>query len=102
MLTAFAMQEMVKSFGYIPKILNTGEKVQFEWYKNSHLETFANRNALKSYIEEHGGKVSGSVSKKTNYLINNDINSTSGKNKDAKALGVEIITEATFIEKANM
>ena len=66
------------------------------------LETFANRNALKSYIEEHGGKVSGSVSKKTNYLINNDINSTSGKNKDAKALGVEIITEATFIEKANM
>lgn len=41
MLTAYAMQEMVKSFGFIPKILNTGEKVQYSWYKDSHLETFS-------------------------------------------------------------
>lgn len=65
------------------------------------LETFSNRKALKIYIEEHGGKVSGSVSSKTSYLINNDITSTSGKNKDAKSLGVPIISEADFIRLSN-
>lgn len=60
---------------------------------------FENRDALKAYIESEGGSVAGSVSSKTSYLINNDINSTSGKNKKAKSLGIEIITEDTFIER---
>ena len=60
---------------------------------------FANRNELKSYIEKHGGKVTGSVSAKTNYLINNDAMSASSKNKKAKQLGVEIVTEEVFLER---
>lgn len=62
------------------------------------LEHFENRNALKDLIESKGGKVSGSVSAKTDYLINNDINSNSSKNKKAKELNVRIITEADFME----
>ena len=62
------------------------------------LEHFENRDALKEYIESLGGKTSGSVSSKTSYLINNDINSGSSKNKKAKELGVEIITEEDFLE----
>ncbi|MBQ2131483.1 MAG: NAD-dependent DNA ligase LigA, partial [Prevotella sp.] len=60
---------------------------------------YKNRNALKAYIESQGGRVAGSVSGSTNYLINNDITSTSGKNKKAKDLGIEIISEDTFIER---
>ena len=60
---------------------------------------YKNRNELKAYIESQGGKVAGSVSGSTNYLINNDITSTSGKNKKAKELGIEIISEDTFIER---
>ena len=63
------------------------------------VEHFANRNELKSYIEKHGGKVTGSVSAKTNYLINNDAMSASSKNKKAKQLGVEIVTEEVFLER---
>lgn len=59
---------------------------------------FENRNALKAEIEKAGGKVAGSVSGSTSYLINNDVTSGSGKNKKAKELGIEIIDEATIIE----
>ena len=58
---------------------------------------FANRTELQNKIEELGGKVSGSVSKNTNYLINNDVTSTSGKNKKAKDLGIPIISEEDFL-----
>lgn len=61
------------------------------------LKMYKNRDALKAEIEAHGGKVSGSVTKKTDYLINNDINSTTAKNKTAKDLGIPIITEEDFI-----
>lgn len=57
-----------------------------------------NRNELKSFIEANGGKVAGSVSSKTDYLINNDAASNSTKNKTAKSLGVPIITEEEFKE----
>ncbi|MBR5062621.1 MAG: NAD-dependent DNA ligase LigA [Prevotella sp.] len=60
---------------------------------------YKNRNALKAYIESQGGRVAGSVSGSTSFLINNDITSTSGKNKKAKDLGIEIISEDTFIER---
>ena len=64
------------------------------------VEHFANRNELKDYIEARGGKVTGSVTAKTSYLINNDITSTSSKNKTAKELGVPIITEEDFLKMA--
>ena len=63
------------------------------------LEHFANRSALKECIENAGGKVTGSVTSKTSYLINNDIASTSSKNKKAKELNVPIITEAQVMEQ---
>lgn len=59
---------------------------------------FKNRNELKAKIEELGGKVTGSVSAKTDYLINNDNTSTSSKNKKAKELGIPILTEEDFLE----
>ena len=62
------------------------------------LTHFKNRDALKAKIEALGGKVTGSVSKNTNYLINNDVNSTSSKNQTAKSLGVAILSETDFIE----
>ncbi|MBQ1537113.1 MAG: NAD-dependent DNA ligase LigA, partial [Ruminococcus sp.] len=55
-----------------------------------------NRNELKAFVEANGGKVASAVSGKTDYLINNDSASTSGKNKKAKELGVPIITEEEF------
>ena len=58
---------------------------------------FANRNEVKDVIEKRGGKVTGSVTSKTNYLINNDNMSNSSKNKKAKELGIPIITEEEFI-----
>lgn len=61
---------------------------------------FANRNEVKELIEKLGGKVTGSVTGKTNYLINNDVTSTSSKNKKARELGVPIISEEEFIELA--
>ena len=62
------------------------------------VEHFSNRNELKEVIEKNGGKVSGSVSSKTNFLINNDTTSNSSKNKKAKELGVEIISEEDFLK----
>ena len=61
--------------------------------------TYKNRNELKAYIESQGGKVTGSVSKSTNYLINNDVNSVSSKNQKAHQLNVPIISEAEFNEQ---
>lgn len=63
------------------------------------LNHFDNRDALVAKIEAEGGKVSGSVSNKTTCLINNDLTSTSGKNKKAQELGIEIISEYGFIER---
>lgn len=60
---------------------------------------FKNRNELKAYIESENGKVAGSVSGATSFLINNDVESTSGKNKKAKLLGIEIISEDDFMRR---
>lgn len=62
------------------------------------LEHYRNRDELKDFIEKNGGKVIGSVSSKTDYLINNDFASNSSKNKKAKELNIPIITEDEFIE----
>ncbi len=60
---------------------------------------FANRKELSKLIEDGGGKVTSSVTKKTNYLINNDLLSDSSKNRKAKELGIPIISEEEFLEK---
>ena len=61
---------------------------------------FENRSAMKEFIEKRGGKVTGSVSKKTDYLINNDTESSSSKNKKAKELGIPILSEEDFLKLA--
>jgi DNA ligase (NAD+) len=62
------------------------------------LTQFKNRDEIKTKIESLGGKVTGSVSKNTDYLINNDVESSSSKNKSAKTLGIPILSENDFIE----
>ena len=62
------------------------------------VEHFANRGEVKEEIEKRGGKVTGSVTSKTNYLINNDVNSTSSKNRKARELGIPIISEEEFMK----
>lgn len=62
---------------------------------------FANRAEVKEEIEKRGGKVTGSVTSKTNYLINNDVNSTSSKNRKARELGIPIISEEEFLNMLN-
>ena len=59
---------------------------------------FSNRGEVKELIESLGGKVTGSVTSKTNYMINNDVTSASSKNKKANELGVPIISEESFLE----
>ncbi len=85
----------------IPQELGSSEAQTFEnmtFVITGSVEHFANRNEVKEVIESRGGKVTGSVTAKTNYLINNDVNSTSSKNKKAKELGIPIITEGAFLE----
>lgn len=62
------------------------------------LEHFKNRKELQELIEQRGGKVTGSVTSKTNYLINNDVTSSSSKNKKARELGVKILSEEEFLK----
>lgn len=79
--------------------INTEEQI-FEnkvFVITGSVEHFENRNEVKAVIEAKGGKVTGSVTSKTDYLINNDVDSTSSKNKKAKELGIPIITEEEFL-----
>lgn len=64
------------------------------------VEHFSNRSEAKEFIEARGGKVTGSVTKKTDYLINNDKMSASSKNKKAQELGIPILSEEDFLELA--
>ena len=63
------------------------------------LNSFTNRDALKASIEGQGGTVTDRVTNKTDYLVNNDIFSSSAKNKKAKELGIPIISEDQFIQR---
>ena len=96
------IQELVKLLGEltIPEEQINTEAQIFEnkvFVITGSVEHFANRNEVKEVIESKGGKVTGSVTSKTDYLINNDVNSTSSKNKKAKELGIPIITEQEFL-----
>ncbi|MCR4807331.1 MAG: NAD-dependent DNA ligase LigA [Lachnospiraceae bacterium] len=82
-----------------PKLDSSNEAINGKTFViTGSLEHYENRNALKDLIESKGGKVSGSVSAKTDYLINNDFASNSSKNKKAKELNIPIITEEDFMK----
>ena len=66
------------------------------------VHSFKNRDAFKAYVEANGGKVAGSVSKKTSFLVNNDLESTSSKNMKARELGIPILSEDDFIARFGM
>ncbi len=97
------------TFENLTLTLSTGEKCQPKKMKlyditfcvTGKLHNYKNRDELKFLIETEGGRVVDSMSKKVNYLINNDITSTSGKNKKAKELNIPIISEEDFLTKLN-
>lgn len=84
---------------HLKKEEKTGEQIfaGMNFVVTGSVEHFANRGELKEYIEGFGGKVTGSVTGKTNYLINNDISSNSSKNKKARELGIPILSEEAFL-----
>ncbi len=103
----FSKEEHVKEFKRLLIELNIPEeKIEegeqifagINFVITGSVEHFANRNEVKELIESKGGKVTGSVTSKTNYLINNDVNSASSKNKKARDLGIPIISEEQFLE----
>ena len=109
----YEMNKSLKTFDYteldyiVENYLNIQEEKQEIYEKKLQNLTFCitgkvniwkNRDELSTFIENLGGKVTGSVSKNTDYLINNDVNSTSAKNNKAKELGIPIISEQTFID----
>ncbi len=88
----------------IPKEETTEDSHRFEGVNfviTGSVEHFANRAEVKEEIEKRGGKVTGSVTSKTNYLINNDVNSASSKNRKARELGIPIISEEEFLNMLN-
>ena len=109
----YEMNKSLKTFDYteldyiVENYLNIKEEKQEVYEKKLQNLTFCvtgkvnvwkNRDELSAFIENLGGKVTGSVSKNTDYLINNDVNSTSAKNNKAKELGIPIISEQTFMD----
>ena len=81
-----------------PEILDNVNKLDgLTFVITGKLKNYKNRDLLKAEIEARGGKVVGSVSSKTSFLVNNDINSTSSKNQTAKSLNVPIITEEELL-----
>lgn len=77
-------------------IINVEKLKDLTFCITGKVHIWKNRDELSKEIEKLGGKVTGSVSKNTNYLINNDVNSTSAKNNKAKELGIQIISEEDF------
>ncbi len=82
-----------------PKTEKQGACAGLTFVITGDVHRFKNRDAFKAYVEASGGKVAGSVSKKTDYLVNNDITSTSSKNTKARELGIPILSEEEFIER---
>jgi len=82
-----------------PKGTSGGSCTGMTFVITGDVHRFKNRDAFKAYVESQGGKVAGSVSGKTSYLVNNDTQSASAKNRKAKELGVTIISEDEFIGK---
>ena len=94
------LDNLLKDLTFAEESANDREQI-FEgktFVVTGSLNHFTNRKELQSLIESLGGKVTGSVSAKTDYLINNDVTSNSSKNKTAKSLGIPIISEEEFLE----
>lgn len=92
--------EQLRLEDHPPKVATTnGKCTGLTFVITGTVNHFANRNAFKTYVESQGGTVTGSVSKKTDYLINNDTQSTTSKNAKAKALGIPILSEDEFINR---
>ena len=93
-------QELLKELEIVKEEANVNQQIfaGVNFVITGSVEHFANRNEVKELIESLGGKVTGSVTSKTNYLINNDVSSTSSKNKKANELGIPIISEETFLK----
>lgn len=86
---------------HIPEEEETADSQKFagvNFVITGSVEHFANRAEVKEEIEKRGGKVTGSVTSKTNYLINNDVNSASSKNRKARELGIPILSEEAFLK----
>lgn len=97
------VSDLLKEVELEQAVENTSEQI-FEnmiFVITGSVEQFKNRDELKETIEQRGGKVTGSVTQKTNYLLNNDNMSNSSKNKKAKELGIRIITENEFLNWLN-
>lgn len=94
------MKEIAQLLKFKDVIESDNEKIYdgLTFCVTGKLTHWKNRDELKAYITDRGGKVTDSVSAKTNYLINNDINSTSAKNKKAKELNIPILTEGDFLK----
>lgn len=95
-----SVEDLMKELRITKTAVNTNEQIFAgkTFVITGSVEHFANRNEVRELIESKGGKVSGSVSGKTDYLINNDVTSASGKNKKAKELGIPIISEEEFLK----
>ena len=82
-----------------PKDTSEGTCVGMTFVITGDVHHYKNRDEFKAYVESQGGKVAGSVSGKTSYLVNNDVESNSSKNRKAKDLGIPIISEDEFVEQ---
>lgn len=80
-----------------PKDTSEGTCVGMTFVITGDVHHYKNRDEFKAYVESQGGKVAGSVSGKTSYLVNNDVESNSSKNRKAKDLGIPIISEDEFV-----
>jgi DNA ligase (NAD+) len=83
----------------VPRESSAGRCAGLAFVITGEVHQFENRDDFKAYVEREGGSVTGSVSKKTAYLVNNDVLSTTAKNKKANELGIPILSEEMFIEK---
>lgn len=108
-ITNLSIQEWKKDGNNVHEMLELMDLMQFQVSEattdilkgktvviTGKLETFQNRDAFIAFVEKNGGKVAGSVSANTAYLVNNDVNSESSKNKKAKSIGVPIVSELEF------
>ena len=101
----FRQEENRMQFEELNGILNiASQETKESFFKDmvfvitGSVEQFANRSAMKEFIEQNGGKVTGSVTSKTTYLVNNDKTSTSSKNKKAQELNIPILSEQDLID----
>lgn len=104
-INTFKDEQFISQFNNVLKEIKFADEVKKEaklagltFVITGSINEFKNRDEMVNYIESFGGKTTSSVSSKINYLINNDINSTSTKNRTAKELGIKIITENELIE----